>query len=595
MMGKKSRKSGGKSGRSVARRSERKWVRKQNRFRLLQVISSPDVERRITSLEDKHVVDFLAHVRSKAGVPKEAEFPIPLLEFIRHVGGTGLGMSRRFAEGDTIMLPSGHRINSEDMDNYEMWVHLPYVPPENAEKLFLFVDHAMIKPGGTPVFPGLKGVWRRLFGRDISKRKAVREKAIAKLLSKFRQGKTQKDFLLLALKIGQAHAEFRGWKKTHVGTEVPIYVKDSDFGDREIGSRDLFLYGKRSDDGDEYEGISIEIESSFGTPSLKKIMYGLMKSVNVVDPGSSQEAKIHLVHNIVLTPETKMQKKVKQLLKLEAWNKIEHEVDGVFDPEVLVERMGKNKTYLTEVLEHLQKSDIHKGVLDENDLKIIRDTLEDVRKGKNFPENRWDELRNIIKKVHRANLDRLTLDFNVSDEVVKYILGKPVVINNRKISPKYSHFLQFNVLLYFFSRGFKDSIKERALRNMLLNKRNRAKLLNAAMSSKVDESVTLEFEPAIMKEILDNMAKHMRKALENTVFYLTDSRGKEVKKIVIFKKLPEMYRLRPVVITPENKEWLAYMQSLEMHKNVIDNKIEKHEPITDISLKRRKLTPFKPK
>ncbi len=573
----------GKKAKTVKKRDKKK-KRKINKYKLFRLLYLPrkELEKAIPKIDDRDVVDFLAHIRSRAGLPRDAEFPLPLIEFIRHVGGTGLGMSRRFSEGDMVMLPSGHRIRNGDMDSNEVWMHLPYTNTVFPEKFYISVGGAKTKSKGTPLFKELSDFWRRNLRKNASQRAVESEKVISRLLKRFRQGKTQEDFARLALKIGQAHAAYRGWKKIRVGTEVPIYVKDDELGNREIGSRDFFFYGKRVDDGEEYEGISVEVESSFGTPSLKKMMYGLIKSVKVIDPGSKQEASINLVHNIILTPENRMQRKVRELLRLNEWDKVRHEVDGLFDPEKLLDRMESRKAYLVEVLEHLQKSDIHKRVLTQEDIKIIRDTLEDVRKGKNFPQNRWDEIRVIINKVHRANLDRLTIDFNVSDEIVNYLLGKKVVIGGKEIKPKYTHFLQYNTLLYFFSRGFKDSIKERVLRDMLLKKGNITKLERATLAKRVDESVTLDLSPVTMKEILDNMAKHMRKALQNTVFYLTDSKGKEIKKIVIFKKLPEMYRLQPIIITPENKEWLSYLNSLEVYQRELDKKIASGEPITDI-------------
>ncbi len=574
----------GKKARSSKSKRQKKKARKLSRYPLFRVLFLPRKEREriIPNVRDKDVVDFLAHIRSKSGVTENFDFPIPLVELIRHVGGTGLGMSRRFSEGDIVMLPSGHRVKTREMDGNEFWVHLPYTQVEDPERFFVAIDDARIKNKGTPIFDDLSDFWKRRLRRKVSRRNSESERALQKLLDKFRQGKTQANFVRLALKIGQGHAMYRGWNNIRIGTEVPVYVKDSDVGEREVGSRDLFLYGKRSNDGDTYEGISIEIESSFGTPSLKKMMYGLIKSVNVVDPRSNQEAKINLVHNIVLTPENKVQKKVRDLLKIDSWSKVKHEIDGLFDPEKIISRMQSKKSYLTEVLEHLDKSDLHKSILTEKERKIIHDTLEDVKKGKNFPQDRWDEIRGLINKVHKYNLDRLTIDFNVSDEIVNYLLGKPIKIDGKNIKPKYSHFLQYNTLLYFFSRGFKDSIKERVLKDLLLNDKNTDKLINAALSKKINENATLEISPIAMKEILDNMAKHMRKSLQNTVFYLTDSRGKKVKKIIMFKKVPEMYRLRPVVITPENKEWLAYLDELEVYRNELDKKIKSDEPITDI-------------
>ena len=589
----------GKRAKSSERtkKQERKLNRKLNRFRLFKVLFLPreERERLIPKLKDRDVVDFLAHIRSRSGLPADAKFPLPLIELIRHVGGTGLGMSRRFSEGDIVMLPSGHKINSKEMDSNEMWTHVPYTLPENPERFFITVDSAKVKESGTPFFKDLAEFWKRRLKKGISKKQAESENAVKKLLEKFRQGKTQADFVRLALKIGQAHAIFRGWKKMRVGTEVPVFVKDEEEGEREIGSRDLFMYGKREKDGVEYEGISIEIESSFGTPSLKKIMYGLIKSVNVVDPESEQEAKINLVHNIILTPENHLQGKVKQILKLNGWSKVEHEVDGLFDPEDILSRMQSRKAYLNEVLEHLQKSDLHKNVLTGEDRKIIKDTIEDIKKGKNFPKNRWDEVRGLINKVYKNNLDRLTINFNVSDDVVNYLLGKPINVNGRTVKPTHTHYLQYNSLLYFFSRGFKDSIKERVLRDILLNNKNVDKLIKATISKKVDERVTLDLSPVTMKEILDNMAKHMRKALQNTVFYLTDSKGKEIKKVVIFKKLPEMYRLVPVIITPENKEWLAYMDELNAYRRGLDKKVKSGEPITSIKDTRLSGRRVKPK
>ncbi len=536
----------------------------------------------VSEIEDQHVVEFLSKIRSRFKSPKEDGFPFPILEMIRYIGGTGLGMSRRFSQGELVMLPSGHKIPKMNMDANEIWANIPYLVPEEPKTFFMLFHGAKVKEKGTYMPPDIKDYWVRMFRRKINREHVKNGKITNALLSKFRQSKTQKNFFNLAISIGRTHAMFRGWKHIKAGTEVAVNVKDISKQTKEIGARDVFLYGRPEWDGDRYEGINIEIESRFTPHSLKKILYGLIKSVNIHDPKTKQTVKVDLVHNIIVTPEEKLDKRVKKILKLDEWERMKHEIDGIFDLKYMLSKMEIDKSYLYETLSHLLDSEIHRKVLDEDELKIIKDTLEDLKSGREFPERRWEEIRKIITKINKANLDRLTIDFNVYDYIVDYVLGKKVKLGDKEIEPKHSSFLQYNALMYFFSRGFKGDIKESVLKEILKDE-NREKLLQAIHSGKIDGGLNLDINPVVMKEVLDNMAKHMRKALQNTVFYLTDPHGREVRKIVIFKKDPIRYRLYPVIITPENKDKLVYRESLEHYREYLEKKIERGEPITDIS------------
>ncbi len=541
----------------------------------------------VETITDEHMVRIISKMRERLKITRREDLPHDFLEFVWHIGGTGLGMSRRFSEGNLVILPSGRFVEKDKMDSNEYWTYLPLKREEDPSKLFFTVLGARTKAHGTPIFGDLQNFWKRFIKRDVQKENIKYEKSVRSLLSRFKQAKRQEKLFRLALRIAQYHGMFRGWTYMKVGTEAALRMRDTGEEIKEIGSRDLFVYGKPNLTEDRgYEGISVEIQSHLGTDVLRKIMYGLVKSVSVKDPRSNQEFNVRLVHNIIVVPENRVQKKIADLLKLSEWEKVERDIDGLFEPKAILDRMEHDKIYMIETIDHILKSNTHRSILGDNEVKILEDTLKDLENARPLPNGRMSQIREIINKIHRNNRERLTISFEVDKDLVRYASGK-------NINPAYASLLQYNLLLYFFSRGFKGDIKERVMRE-LLTEENRKRIINALESGK-PRPEPLEINETVLKEVLDNMAKHIRKALQNTVLYLTDSKGERVNKIVIFKKDPVSYRVYPVIITPENKESLVYLEELKEHAEKLDKKIDKGEPVTEIGFRPYSAHRYQPK
>ncbi len=390
------------------------------------------------------------------------------------------------------------------------------------------------------------------FGVRLNVGSKKKKEGLDEVLGEFKQRKKQKTYFKIAQDIVLSLARYYGLKDTHMGSEVSLGFMTRDGSMTEIGSRDLFLYGRKEGTAKKY-GFSVEVESELRPDSIKKLLYALHDTLHV--PTENGIEHMSLVHHIILTKDVK--KYMTKALSLDKFDITNGEprLDGRFNVgDELGHMMTKPERIreLINVIKSLKMSDeilfkdVFGGTKINNMLLRLGGIKKKIELGKTPTKKEIEYLANALEKTLKMNYLINGIDFTITEEIINHLK------NDKK-------FIQ-ELAEYVTKRSFPSSLRWRIIKEM-------------------KENSTLS--DVTLKEALDYLAGHARKTLQRTVIIVVPSHGQSMKspdisraRIITFSRVGEEYKLVPKVITMNNYKDTAWKEELAMHAKEIDKRIQ---------------------